>query len=117
MAGEEKITIPESVKNGSAKQKPPLSPWRAYWRLLAYASPLDLGLRLCGMAAAVAAGSALPLMTIILGDFVQDFNDFNLGLIGPAKFRHAVNKNTLWLVYLFVGKLLVRASSFLKHCV
>ncbi|KIW90765.1 uncharacterized protein Z519_08548 [Cladophialophora bantiana CBS 173.52] len=117
MSGDEKIEIPEPVEDGNQNQKTQLSAWKAYWRLLTYASLVDIFLRICGAAAAVAAGSALPLMTIILGDFVQDFNNWGTGVVRPAEFRHKVNQNTLWLLYLFVGKFVMAYCGTVMHSI
>jgi ATP-binding cassette subfamily B (MDR/TAP) protein 1 len=81
-----------------------LSASKAYFRLWRYASPLDWLLRTVGVFAALGGGTAYPLMTIIFGSLVNDFNAIALGLESPSQFRHRVNHNTLWFVYLFVGK-------------
>ncbi|OAP62935.1 hypothetical protein AYL99_02162 [Fonsecaea erecta] len=117
MNGDEKIEVPEPVEDSHETLKTELSAWKAYWRLLTYANSVDIVLRICGAAAAAAAGSALPLMTIILGDFVQDFNGWGTGGIQPADFRHKVNQNTLWLVYLFVGKFAMGYCGTVMHSI
>ncbi|EEP75903.1 hypothetical protein UREG_00750 [Uncinocarpus reesii 1704] len=48
---------------------------------------------------------ALPLMTIVFGTFVDEFNDYGMGLSSPEKLRSAISKNALYFVYLFIGKL------------
>jgi ATP-binding cassette, subfamily B (MDR/TAP), member 1 len=101
------------AKNGSSNHSPPaeacdekptLSPGKAYFKLWTYASPLDMFLRLFGTAAILAAGTTLPLMTIIFGSFVNEFNGWGTGSTSPEAFRAAVNKNALYLVYLFIGR-------------
>jgi ATP-binding cassette, subfamily B (MDR/TAP), member 1 len=82
----------------------------AYFRLWQYSSPLDWLLRAVGALAALGAGTAYPLMTIVFGDLVNDFNAIALGLETPAQFRHSINHNSLWFVYLFIGKFGVRNS-------
>jgi hypothetical protein len=81
-----------------------LSPLRAYLRLWTYANPVDTVLRAVGCAAALGAGTAYPLMTIIFGSLINDFNNFGLGLLTPPEFRSRLNTNSLWFVYLFLGK-------------
>ncbi|KIX03637.1 uncharacterized protein Z518_07190 [Rhinocladiella mackenziei CBS 650.93] len=112
--GDLKIEVPETLEKKSEKSQS--KAWRAYFRLFAYASTLDIILRVCGAATALASGTALPLMTIIFGDLVQDFNNWALGTVEPSEFRHAINRNTQWLLYLFVGKFLAYCAH-LFHCV
>ncbi|KAI9795552.1 MAG: multidrug-resistance transporter mdr5 [Piccolia ochrophora] len=75
-----------------------------YFRLWRYATPLDTVLRLCGFFAAIAGGTALPLMTIVFGQLVNDFNGWGVGTTTPEQLRSAVNRNALFFVYLFLGK-------------
>ncbi|MCJ1350668.1 MAG: hypothetical protein MMC33_000649 [Icmadophila ericetorum] len=55
------------------------------------------------------AGIALPLMNIVFGSLVGDFNGyFTPGTsVTKAQFLAAVNKNALYIVYLFIGKFLL----------
>ncbi|WEW57796.1 multidrug-resistance transporter mdr5 [Emydomyces testavorans] len=76
----------------------------AYLKLWKWCSPIDIVLRLCGFFAAIASGTALPLMTIVFGAFVDEFNDYGKGLSTPERLRKAISKNALYFVYLFVGK-------------
>lgn len=85
----------------------PLSPRKAYLGLWKYSSNLDITLRVLGACAALGAGTALPLMTIVFGNLINEFNRIALGSIPPAQFRAAVDRNALWFVYLFVGKFIV----------
>jgi ATP-binding cassette, subfamily B (MDR/TAP), member 1 len=57
-----------------------------------------------GTAAALGGGSAYPLMTLVLGNLVNAFNDLAVGRLSPAEFRDSINQNSLWFVYLFAGK-------------
>jgi len=81
-----------------------LTPWKAYLHLWSYADNPDIVLRIIGIASALGAGSAYPLMTIIFGDLVNAFNDIAVGIVSPAEFRSVVDNKTLWFVYLFIGK-------------
>jgi len=96
--------------------KPKLSPAKAYFKLWTYASPLDIFLRLLGTAAILAAGTALPLMTIVFGTFVNEFNGWGTGATTPDEFRKAVNKNAVYLVYIFIGRFAVScfAGNFIR---
>ncbi|KAF3484449.1 multidrug resistance protein 2 [Arthroderma uncinatum] len=52
------------------------------------------------------AGIALPLMNIVFGALVTDFNDYFLPntTVTREQFKSSVNKNVLYIVYLFIGK-------------
>ena len=43
-------------------------------------------------------------MTIVFGRLVNDFNSWAAGTLAPADLRSAVNRNSLYFVYLFIGK-------------
>ncbi|KAE8445589.1 hypothetical protein EG329_013222 [Mollisiaceae sp. DMI_Dod_QoI] len=100
---EQTVEIKESGAD-VAEEEGELSPWKAYFRLWSFASPFDLFLRLLGAGAALGGGSAYPLMTLIFGSLVNAFNDRAVGLMSPADFRSKVNHQSLWFIYLFVGK-------------
>lgn len=88
-----------------------LSAPRAYLRLWTYANLLDVLLRLIGTAAALGGGSAYPLMTLILGNLVNAFNGVAVGSVSLVEFQDSINQNSLWFVYLFLGKFGVSSFS------
>ncbi|KAK2877091.1 multidrug-resistance transporter mdr5 [Arthroderma sp. PD_2] len=92
------------IPNAEQKKEEPQQGFGAYVKLWSWCEPIDVFLRICGFFAAVGAGTALPLMTIVFGTFVNVFNDFGVGRISAADFRSQVSENTLWFVYLFIGK-------------
>jgi len=98
-AEDEKVQHEDDVKT-----EQDLSASAAYFGLLRYSSPLDWLLRAVGGLAALGAGTAYPLTTIIFGNLTNDFTAFALGLEPPDQFRHSINHNSLWFVYVFVGK-------------
>jgi ATP-binding cassette subfamily B (MDR/TAP) protein 1 len=63
-----------------------------------------------GFLAAIGAGSAVPLMTLVFGELVNVFNKRGqvdaegTPLVTPEEFRQAINKNSLYYVYVFIGK-------------
>ncbi|EGE02200.1 multidrug resistance protein [Trichophyton equinum CBS 127.97] len=95
------VDVPDAEQQ---KQEAPQQGFSAYVKLWAWCEPIDVVLRICGFFAAVASGTALPLMTIIFGKFVNIFNDFGVGKISGDDFRGQISKNALWFVYLFIGK-------------
>jgi hypothetical protein len=98
----------EKVQHGDdVKTQQSLSASAAYFGLWRYSSRLDWLLRAVGGLAGLGAGTAYPLMTIVFGNLINDFTAFALGFESPAQFRHRINHNSLWFVYLFVGKFAV----------
>ncbi|TQV90758.1 lipid A export ATP-binding/permease protein msbA [Cordyceps javanica] len=54
----------------------------------------------------VASGTALPLMDVVFGSYVNVFNDFVAGTLSPAAYREKVAHYALYFIYLFIGKFL-----------
>ncbi|KJZ74288.1 hypothetical protein HIM_06294 [Hirsutella minnesotensis 3608] len=52
----------------------------------------------------VASGTALPLMDVIFGKFINVFTDFVTGKVSPAEYRTQVAHFSLFFVYLFIAK-------------
>lgn len=104
----------QNNKDNLFQEKSPQTagPWSAYFRLWAYATYLELFIRLLAAASAAGAGVAYPLMAIIFGNLVDNFNGWALGRLSPADFRHSVSHNALWFVYLFIGKVAVSEHLF-----
>lgn len=74
-----------------------------YFRIWRYSTLLDHVLRTCGIISAVVCGAALPLMTLVFGNLIDNFNDWDAGKLSPSDFRSQVSKNALWFTYLFIG--------------
>lgn len=96
---------------GAGQGKPGLSAPQAYFKLWLFSSPIDTFARLAGTIAALAGGAALPLMAIVFGNFVNSFNGFATGTVSASRFVDDVNQNAVYLVYLWVGRFLVRAAA------
>ena len=71
---------------------------------LRYSEPLDHLLRLVGLVSAIASGTALPLMTLVFGSSVDQFNSFSTNNSSGATLYRTLSQNALWLLYLFVGR-------------
>lgn len=76
-------------------------------RIFRFADRLSISLYLVSFICSVASGAALPLMTIIFGNFTAKFNDFSTGHGSAAAFRRNVDHFVLWFVYLFVFRFVV----------
>jgi ATP-binding cassette subfamily B (MDR/TAP) protein 1 len=107
---DEDTTKVSKKRNGNNVDDEKLSAFGAYVRLWTYASPLDTLLRIIGCLAGLGAGTAYPLMTIVFGNLINDFNGFALGIVPASKFRSDLNHNSLWFIYLFLGKFGVSIS-------
>ncbi|KAL4796601.1 P-loop containing nucleoside triphosphate hydrolase protein [Aspergillus venezuelensis] len=83
---------------------PPPPPGKtAYFRVWGYSALHDHALRAFGLLAAIGCGAALPLMTLVLGTLVDNFNDWGAGKLSPSEFRGRVSQNALYFTYLFVA--------------
>lgn len=96
-----------AMENEQLQDTPSGSPVKSYFKLWAHAARSDVLLRAIGTMAFLAAGVALPVMTIVFGAFVNDFNDWGSGKSTPDRFKDAVNKNALYLVYIFIARFAV----------
>ncbi|OQV00428.1 hypothetical protein CLAIMM_05922 [Cladophialophora immunda] len=95
-----------TVKDEEKPEKTARPPASNYWRILSFRSKRD-GFALCvSCLCAIGAGTALPLMNIVFGDLVKDFNGYFVpdSTVTESTFKSAVNKNSLYLVYLFIGR-------------
>ncbi|KAK2741114.1 hypothetical protein FQN57_005715 [Myotisia sp. PD_48] len=86
---------PEEQAEEKPEEKPPLKNLWVYRMLMIVA-----------LFCAAGAGVALPLMNIVVGALVSDFNAFFIPGSGVTQeqFMATVRKNVLFIVYLFVGK-------------
>jgi ABC-type multidrug transport system fused ATPase/permease subunit len=73
---------------------------------LTYGTSFDWLLMGLSLLTSIGAGIALPLMNIVFGQLTGSFtNYFVLGsTVTKAEFQASINKNTLYIVYLFIGK-------------
>ncbi|KAL1607999.1 ABC-type transporter tr06 [Paraconiothyrium brasiliense] len=97
------------VDDGSealSKKKKPDAGLGNYFRVFTYGTKLDaLFLVLCVLTS-IGAGIAMPLMNIVFGQFVGHFNDYFLTntTVTKQQFQSEVNKQALYIVYLFIAK-------------
>ncbi|KAL5979184.1 hypothetical protein ACLOJK_019082 [Asimina triloba] len=69
MSSAEKVELKKG--GGGGVEKVP------FYKLFAFADPLDVGFMLAGTVGAIANGLSLPLMTIFFGDLINSFGDSN----------------------------------------
>ncbi|KAE8353173.1 ATP-binding cassette multidrug transport protein [Aspergillus coremiiformis] len=78
--------------------------FRSYLRIFSYTDTVGWILNVFALVGAIGAGAALPLMDLLLGKMVTNFNDFATGSNAQSEFRSTMNKFTLYFVYLFIAK-------------
>jgi hypothetical protein len=80
-----------------------------YWRIISYGSRPDHMFMLVAFAASAGSGVAMPLMNIVLGNLVGDFNNFFLPNTSTAEsdFKRSVDRYGLIIFGLFLGKLVL----------
>lgn len=89
----------------STKEEGQVTPVSAYIQLWSFATPLDTVLRTIAALCSAGSGTAEPLMAIFFGNLVNLFNGTEE--LTPDEFRRRVNRNSLYFVYLFIGKFFV----------
>ncbi|KAK5999117.1 ABC multidrug transporter atrC [Cladobotryum mycophilum] len=105
------VTPPEISSSGDATsndgEKKSDSSFKYFLRVFTYNDGLGWFINGIAFFCMVAAGTALPLMDIIFGKFVNVFNDFVVGKLSPKGYRDEVGKYALYFVYLFVAKFIL----------
>ncbi|KAK6500277.1 hypothetical protein TWF481_010622 [Arthrobotrys musiformis] len=95
--------IPIVASQNTTKQ-PDESSSNSYVRVFKYNDRIGWITTTIAVICMITAGVLLPLMNLVFGKFVNIFNDFIAGRKSPEEFRSAINRHTLYFVYLFVGK-------------
>lgn len=72
--------------------------------LYRYATRNDMIIIIISSLNAIAAGAALPLMTVIFGQLAGMFTDYFAGISTRAQFNSTIAKNVLYFVYLAIGE-------------
>ena len=93
----------QTSEKAEAEAKPGLG---NFWRILGYSTVLDRTLMIISVILSAGAGAALPLMNVVFGRLVGDFNAYFIPGSGVTKgeFLAAVNRNALYIFYLFIAK-------------
>lgn len=86
-----------------------------FFRVLSYATPLDWVLMGACLITSIGAGIAMPLMNIVLGNLVGNFTGYFIPntTVTKAEFQAQVNRDALYIVYLFIGKFVLSYISML----
>ncbi|KAK9379695.1 P-loop containing nucleoside triphosphate hydrolase protein [Kockiozyma suomiensis] len=81
----------------------------SFLKLFRYATPFDIILLVIAHLCAIAAGAAMPLMTIVMGSLTKTFTDYFAYNGSSEEFSHATSKNSLYLVYLGIANFALSA--------
>ncbi|KAL4723241.1 hypothetical protein ACLX1H_009731 [Fusarium chlamydosporum] len=100
----------DNDKEGKAEEKP--AGLGTYFQVFSFCDGIAIALYVLGFIMSIGAGAALPLMTIVFGRFVGDFNDFDSNGTDPTAFTDTVDTFVLWFIYLFVGRF---AASYIAN--
>ncbi|KAF3937554.1 hypothetical protein ABW19_dt0204241 [Dactylella cylindrospora] len=105
-SGETTVVIPDEAEEEAKKKKEEeeKAGFGNYWRVFTYTDPIDRALYGVSFLMAVASGAAMPLMTVVFGQFTTKFNNFAVDPTQGDQFIRDVNSFLLYFVYLFVGK-------------
>lgn len=76
----------------------------SYKDLYRYATRTDLAIQFVSGISAIAAGAALPLMTVVFGSLAGKFAGFFNGSLTGNDFEDTVSHLTLYFVYLAIGE-------------
>jgi ATP-binding cassette, subfamily B (MDR/TAP), member 1 len=103
IAAKESAKLSQDASKAEPEKRAPLS---NYFRILTFGSRTDHVLLVVGMICAAASGVALPLMNIVFGNLVGDFNSYFIPGTTTTKseFMRAVSRNSLYITYLFIAK-------------
>jgi ATP-binding cassette, subfamily B (MDR/TAP), member 1 len=75
--------------------------WKTLYR---YGTRNDFLIMSVSATCAIAAGAAMPLMTIIFGNLTGTFNGFSQGSVSKAEFNHTVTHMVLYFLYLGIAE-------------
>ena len=100
-------SIPEkSRKTKPVRKVEPQPGFSNFWRILSYSNFLDRCLMSAAVIFSAGAGAALPLMNVVFGRLVGNFNDYFVpgSNVSKEEFLASVNHNALYILYLFIAK-------------
>ncbi|OJJ32293.1 hypothetical protein ASPWEDRAFT_62003 [Aspergillus wentii DTO 134E9] len=108
--GDQTVSVSEASEPKSA------SLGSSYFRILSYgARNGGIFAIILGLACAMGSGIALPLMNIVFGQLVGVFNEYFVpnSRVTEEQFKSAVNTDSLYIVYLFIGKFVLTYVSMI----
>ncbi|RLM00382.1 hypothetical protein CFD26_106875 [Aspergillus turcosus] len=102
----EKQAVPEKSEGKNDAKPAQTASLGNYFRVLSYATGKDRLVLAVALISAIASGVPLPLMNIVFGNLVGNFNGYFMPgtRVTEAEFKSSVNKLSLYIVYLFIAK-------------
>ncbi|KAL4807614.1 P-loop containing nucleoside triphosphate hydrolase protein [Aspergillus unguis] len=98
--------------NEKEKEKNESQPgFKDFVRIFHYADALSKILNVISFLCAVGTGAAMPLMTIIFGQFTSKFAAFAGNPSDTDSFQDIINEFVLWFIYLFIGRFVVSLTA------
>ncbi|KAH6677860.1 multidrug/pheromone exporter [Plectosphaerella plurivora] len=83
----------------SNDDQPEPSAFKGFMRVFAFGNTTDYALETIGIIAAIASGTALAMVNIVIGDFISILGDSS-STSAPESFMPAVRKTALYFVYI-----------------
>ncbi|KAE8449173.1 GTPase-activating protein [Mollisiaceae sp. DMI_Dod_QoI] len=77
------------------------SGWKTLYR---YSTTYDIIIMIISAICSIAAGAALPLMTVIFGNLAGDFNNYFAGITSHSDFEHTITHMVLYFIYIGVAE-------------
>ena len=77
------------------------SGWSTLYR---YSTTWDIVIMVVAAICSIAAGAALPLMTVIFGNLAGEFNEYFEDLTSHAQFEHTITHMVLYFVYIGIAE-------------
>ncbi|EKD15485.1 ABC transporter transmembrane region [Drepanopeziza brunnea f. sp. 'multigermtubi' MB_m1] len=98
--------------SSKAKNKTRLS---HYVRIFTYSTLADRSFLIVASLAQIGTGTTLPLMNIVFGNLVGSFNEYFIpnSSVSESQFKSSLNRQTSYLVYLFIGRSVLSYFSML----
>lgn len=75
--------------------------WKVLYR---YSTRNDIVIMIVSAICSIAAGAALPLMTVVFGNLAGDFNGFFAGTTSRADFNDTISHSVLYFVYIGIAE-------------
>jgi hypothetical protein len=94
------------VNDGEQDPAEPAAGFGTLLRVLRFSTPVNRTIQVVPVCAAVCSGAVMPLMALVLGRLTASLTQFGSAdaQVSPSEFMRQVETNTLWFIYLFIGK-------------
>jgi len=113
--GPSKIEDPDEQKIDYSSNAENKTTWSDYKRIFTYSTLTDRILLGIAFFAEIATGCTLPLMNIVFGQLATHFSGYFMpgSTTTKAQFLHILSQQTLYIMYLFIGRWVLSYISML----